>query len=152
MKVILLKEVKGLGKRHEVREVADGYANHYLLPRGLAKLATPAELRKLEESKRRAEQEEKENKNRLEKLAQRLEGRYLEFHLPTDNHGNVFGSITKKMILKALREHYLTSRERVEVKLERPIKEIGDHRLEVIFRGGIKAALKIVVRAAASSK
>jgi large subunit ribosomal protein L9 len=146
MKVILVKDVNGLGKKHEVKEVSDGYARHYLVPRGLAKPATPAELKKLEEMKARAEKEDAETKKRLEELARRMSDRYIEFRLKTDTSGAVFGSVTKDMILKALREHGLVTADRVDVELDHPIKEIGDRLVTVDFKKGIKAKLKVVVR------
>jgi large subunit ribosomal protein L9 len=146
MKVILIKDVKDLGKKHEVKEVSDGYARHYLIPRGLAKAATPAELKKLEEMKARALKEEAETKKRLEELARRISERYLEFHLKTDAAGTVFGSVTKDMILKALREHDLVTVDRVDVDLDHPIKKIGDYLVTVVFKKGITAKLKVSVR------
>lgn len=146
MKVILIKDVKNLGKKYEVKDVSDGYARHYLVPRGLVKPGTPAELKKLEEMKTRAEKENAEIKKRLEELARRLSDRYIEFCLKTDETGTVFGSVTKEMILKALREHDLVGRERVDVELEHPIKEIGNRFVTVDFKKGIKTNLKIIVR------
>ena len=146
MKVILLDDVQGLGKRYEVKDVSDGHARHYLLPRKLAKLATAAELRRLEEMKKNAEKEEGELKKRFQELARRLNERYVEFQLKTDKHGSVFGSITKEMILKAMREHGLLGKERAEIQLDRPIKSLGDHIVAVDLKKGISAKLKIIVR------
>lgn len=146
MKVILLKDVKDLGKKYEVKEVSDGYARHYLIPRGLVKLATPTELKKLEEVKAQAEKEDIETKKRLEELARRISDRYIEFRLKIDDTGTVFGSVTKEMILKALREHGFVTADRVDVELDHPIKEIGDHLVTVDFKKGIKAELKVIVR------
>lgn len=146
MKVILIKDVKDLGEKYEVKDVSDGYARHYLIPRGLAKVATPAELKKLEKIKAQAEKENMEVKKRLEEIARRINDRYIEFHLKTDESGTVFGSITKDMILKSLREHNLVTSDRVEVELEHPIKEIGDYSVTVNLKKGITAKLKIIVR------
>lgn len=146
MKIILLKDVKGLGKKYEVKDVSDGYARHYLIPRGLVKPATAAELKKLEKMKAQIEKEDAETKKRLEELARRINDRYIEFHLKTDKSGTVFGSVTKEMILKALREHDLVTVDRVDVELNHPIKEIGDHLVTVDFKKEIKAKLKVIVR------
>ncbi len=141
-----MKDVKDLGKKHDVKDVSDGYARHYLVPRGLVKPATPAELKKLEETKAQAEKEDTETKKRLEELARRMSDRYIEFHLKTDDTGAVFGSVTKEMILKALREHDLVTTDRVDVELGHPIKEIGDHLVTVDFKKGVQAKLKVIVR------
>lgn len=146
MKVILQEEVKGLGKKYDVKDVSDGYARHYLLPRKLAKPGTAMELKKLQETKARMEREDEELKKHLEELARRLGDRYIEFQLKVDDTGTVFGSVNKEMILKALREHDLVGRERVEVELDHPIKDIGDHAVAVGFKKGIQAKLKVVVR------
>lgn len=147
MQVILLQDVRNLGKKSEVKNVADGYARNFLFPNKLAEPATPAALKALEKEKVKTEYEDKELKKRLEEIARTIKDRYLEFPVKTGKSGEVFGSVTKEMILKGLRDTGVIRSERVEIKLERPLKELGEHKVEVHLKKGISAELKVVLLA-----
>lgn len=147
MKVILTRDVRGVGKKYDVKEVADGYGRNFLVARGLAESATPEAMKRHAGVKARMDKEGHEELKRTEELARIIQSRFLEFRLKTDVHGNVFGSVTKDMILKAMREHDWVTKERVEVSLDHPIKQIGDHQVEVALRHGLTAKLKVLVRA-----
>ncbi len=146
MQVILLEDVRNLGKKDEVKNVADGYARNFLFPNKLAKPATPSSLKELEKEKAEADKENRELKKRLEEIARNLKERYLEFDIKTGKSGEVFGSVTKEMILKGLRGAGLVRAERVEIKLDKPLKELGEHKIEVRLKKGIVAELKVILR------
>ncbi len=146
MKIILLEDLRNLGKKGDAKEVADGYARNFLFPNKLAEAVTPAALKRLEQEKVRLVKEEEELKKKLEGIKRILKERYLEFSLKTDERGGVFGSVTKEIILKALRDAGWLGRERIEIKLERPLKELGEHQIEVNLKKGIKANLKVILR------
>ena len=150
MKVILLQDIRGLGKKGEVKEASDGHARNFLLPRGLAKPATPQALSAIGRELAAKDEAEGELLRRLREIASLLAERNLEFGLKTDEHGSVFGAVNKEMILKAMREHGLVGKERVEIKLEHPLKSFGEHRVKVDLKKGIEAELKIIVRPEAS--
>ena len=81
-------------------------------------------------------------------IARLMSDRYLEFDMKTDKEGKgVFGSVTKEMILKGLRDAGFIRKEHVEIKLDHPLKELGEHMIEVDLKKGITARLKIVLRA-----
>jgi large subunit ribosomal protein L9 len=147
MKVIFLKDIPGKAKRHDVKEVSEGYARNFLLPRGLAKPAIPAALAELEAQKAAREKENVERARQAEELARTLKERALEFTLKTDEAGSVFGSVKKDDILSALRAQKLIGKERVEVALEHPLKSFGEHTAHLRFpRGGEMVEVKVVVR------
>jgi len=146
MKVIFLQEVRGAGKIHEVRQVTDGYARNFLFPNKLAESATPAALKKLEAMKEHQEKEDHQLMKRLGELSRTLADRHLDFFVKTDEKGNVFGSVTKEMILKAMREQGWLGKERVEMKIGHPLKTLGEHLIEVDLKKGLKANLKVVLR------
>jgi len=146
MKIILLKDVKGLGKKDDVKEVKDGYARNFLIPRGLARVAVKTALQELEIKKARLRQEETEEKKRLVKLAQTLAERYIEFTLKVNEAGIPFGAVNKDSILKGLRDTGLFGKERVEIKLEHPIKEIGEYRIPVRLPYGIETSATVKVQ------
>ncbi|MBI3588917.1 MAG: 50S ribosomal protein L9 [Candidatus Liptonbacteria bacterium] len=145
MEVILLEDVVKIGKKHEIKSVPDGYARNFLFPKKLAKAATSQSEKELTKLKSLLEKEEVESKKHLAVLAQKISDRNLKFSLRTDKGGRPFGSVTKKMILKGLREHGLVTKDRVEIKLSHPLKELGEHLVEVNFKKGIRAELKVII-------
>ncbi len=145
MRVILLEDIKNLGKKYEVKDVSDGYAKNYLFPNKLALPASTENLLKIKNLKSKLAVEEKELIAHLENIKRLIEDRYIEFSLKTDEKGSIFGSVNKESILKALREHKLITKERVEVLLDHPIKEFGEHIVKIDFKKGIVANLKIKI-------
>lgn len=145
MKVILCQDVRGLGKKNEVKDVSDGHARHFLIPKNLAVPATPSALAKLNIQLAQHAAHEEAELIHLRKLAELLKNRPLEFHLRTDGK-SVFGSITKEMILAALRKEGWLGAERVEIKLAHPVRELGEFRIPVDLKKGIAAELTLQVR------
>lgn len=145
MKVILLVDVKNLGKKYEVKEVLGGHARNFLLPRGLVKVATPKTLAELGKLKAKLDEEEKKLTERLESIAQLMESRTLKFQLRVDEAGKAFGSVNKDDILKSLRSEKFVTVERVEVNLAHPLKDLGEHKVEVDLKKGVKAVLRVMI-------
>lgn len=141
MKVILKEDVRGVGRKHDIKDVSDGYARNFLFPQKLAEAVTKEALKRLEKRKVELAKDEM----RLMKLARELNDRHLEFTLKTGEDGSVYGSVTKEMILSAIRGHFMT-KDRVEINLEHPIKKIGEHMVPVNLKKGIEAKLKIIVQ------
>lgn len=146
MKVIFLQDVKNVAKRHDMKDVADGYARNFLFPKKLAEQATPTALKELAVLREKIAKGEHEFEKRVEELKRRIGEQTLEFYLKADEGGSVFGSVNKDTILSALRDSGLITKERVEIKLERPIKEFGEHKIPLRFKNGSEAELKIIVR------
>ncbi len=147
MKVILLADVRGTGKKYEIKDVSDGYARNFLLPKNLAKVATPKALAELAETQKEAVLNDEEIRKNLTELARKLNESYIEFPMRTDDTGAVFGSVNKEMILKAMREHKWLGKERVEIVLAHPLKTIGEHMVPVDLKKGITANLKVILSA-----
>ncbi|HEX4104285.1 MAG TPA: 50S ribosomal protein L9 [Candidatus Paceibacterota bacterium] len=146
MKVILLEDVRNIGKKFEVKEVSDGYARNFLFVNKLAEPATPDALKKLEHMKSEHDKADREIRGHLEKIAQKIAGLKLEFELKTDKTGATFGSVNKESILKALREHDLVTKERVDVELKYPLKEAGEHKVRVDLKKGVTADLTVIIK------
>lgn len=146
MKVILLEDVRGVGKKYDVKEVSDGYARNFLFVANLAKPATSAAVKELETLTKKQREEEAELVKHLEALARKMHETTIEFELKTDEKGSVFGSVTKDAILKALRDHRLITKERVEIKLDHPLKELGDHRVTIGLTKNIGATVVVRLR------
>lgn len=147
MKVILLDEVRGIGKKYEVKEVRDGYARNFLFPNKLAETASPSSLKKLEEMKAEHDKNETELLKHLESMANHINEMTIEFDLKKGKDGSIFGVVNKEAILKALREHKLIGKERIDITVEHPIKEFGSYTIPVDLKKGITANLKIIVKA-----
>ena len=145
MKVILLKDVRAIGKKWDTKDVSNGYARNFLFLNGLAEPATGSTLKKLEERRAMTERESVELSKRLHDIARHIEETTLTFELAVAKDGSVFGSVNKEGILKALRDHKLVRTERVEIALDRPIKTHGEHVVEADLKNGIAAKLKIRV-------
>ena len=145
MKVILLEDVRNIGKKYEVKDVSDGHARNFLFPNKLAKPATPDALKEVNRLKFRLGMEEMELKIHLEQLAKRINETSIEFQLKADEFGSVFGSVTKEAILKALREKRLIDGERLDIELDRPVK-LGTHKIKIDLKKGIEATLSVTVR------
>ena len=146
MKVILLQDVRGIGRKNEVKEVSDGYARNFLFVNKLAKPATGTALKDLDAMKKKREVDDIELKKHLESLARKINETSMQFTVKADASGAVFGSITKEMIQKALREQRLVTTERLDVEMERPIKELGTHKVKIDLKKGIEATLGIIIR------
>ena len=146
MRVILLQEIRGIGKKYEIKDVAEGFGTHYLLPRKLVEPATPGNLARLREAKSRLEHEDAETVKRLTALRDTLATVRLEFPVRTDDTGAVYGSVTKEAILKAMRDHDWLGPERVEMQLEHPLKTLGEHRVPIDLKHDLQAVLTVMLR------
>ncbi|MEK7624642.1 MAG: 50S ribosomal protein L9 [Patescibacteria group bacterium] len=140
MKIILLNDIKGLGKKFEVKEVKDGYAKNFLMPRNLAKMANKTNLGILAQQKAVWERQEKEIIDGLEKNAEQLKEVVLDFPLKSGENGQVFGSVSALEIKKALEN---LGYKDFEVFLEKPIKELGECLVEIDLGKGLKSKVKI---------
>jgi large subunit ribosomal protein L9 len=147
MKVILLAEVRSIGKKYDIKEVRDGYARNFLFPNKLAEPANPSSLKKLEAWIADRDKNEIELKKHLEELARKIGSRTIEFDLKRGKDGSVFGVVNKESILKALREHKLIGTERIDITIDHPIKEPGTYKIPIDLKKGVTAELKILIKA-----
>ncbi len=145
MKVIFLSDVRGVGKRYEIKDVSDGYARNFLLPNKLAEAATAAAIKKVESTKAAHDKEEKEARAHLDALARKIDGTKVQFELKTEKSGALFGSVNKETILKAMREHKLIGAERIDIDLKYPIKELGEFSVPIDLKKGVMAKLGVIV-------
>jgi len=148
MRLILVKDVRGIGRRGEIKEVRGGYARNYLIPQGLAKLATPAAIKELSALRADLEKKTKEVRERLMEAAEKIREDVLIFPVRAGKEGVVFGSVTAGMITDELqKKNIITDDDKVDVNLNRPIKELGLHEVEIDFKEvGIKEKAKIELR------
>jgi large subunit ribosomal protein L9 len=148
MRVILKREVRGLGRPGDVKDVADGYAQNFLLPRGLAIEATAGELKHLAQER----QAEKTKKDRAhadaEALAERLATLRLVFHLKAGEQGKTFGSVTNKDVAEALKRDHGLDIERTKIVIGEPLKSLGAHDVEIRLLPDVRAKVTVAVEPA----
>src|SRR5690625_2676945 len=106
MKVIFLKDVKGKGKKGEVKKVSPGYANNYLFKNNLAEEATPGNIRKLKAQQQKAKEKEQEEITQANKLKDQLSNITIKIKAKSGDGGRLFGSITSKQIAEALKKDH----------------------------------------------
>ncbi len=144
MKVILLQDVENLGNKGEVKNVADGYARNYLLPRKLAEEATPAKLKEAEKQIAIQKKKEAQEEEKAQQVAEKLAGKTVKFTLPTSKEGKLFGSVTASDIATKLEEAGFQLDKR-KVEIEEPIKRIGEYPVTLKLRANVQANVQVVV-------
>jgi large subunit ribosomal protein L9 len=144
MKVILMADVPALGRRGETREVANGYARNYLLPKKFAVLATPANLKNLEHLKRQRDREEQRAEEAARAAAARVEGLTLSVVARASEDGRLYGSVSAQDVVEFLERHQIPVEKR-RVLLEEPIKALGEYRVPIRLHGDVTAALTVSV-------
>jgi LSU ribosomal protein L9P len=146
MKVILLKDVKGTGKKGEVKNVADGYANNYLIKNGLAIEATPANLKQMEAKKRSEAKKKEEELKEAKKLKEKLESITIELSAKAGEGGRLFGSITSKQIAEHLQQSFGIHIDKRKIELEEAIRSLGYTRIPVKLHPEVVATLTVHVK------
>jgi large subunit ribosomal protein L9 len=146
MKVILRQDLEKLGSAGEIVSVKPGFARNYLLPRGFAYEATSANVRQLEEDRRRAEQRAKRDFLEARRRAAQLEGVSLTFHAKAGEESKLFGSITSADIADRLGEQGLDfTIDRRQVDLPDPIKALGVYSVPVRLHAEVRPEIKVWV-------
>lgn len=145
MEVILQKDVKNLGKKGEVVDVAEGYARNFLLPRGLAVEATAGNLKQVSlENKAKKQKRERELKE-AQDIAAKLDGQKLQIATKVGESGKLFGSITNQDIADRLKRQYKVDIDKRKIELEEPIKSLGKYPVTVRIHPKVKAEVIVQV-------
>ena len=143
MKIILLQDVKKVGRRLEVKNVADGYATNFLIPRGLAKLAEPKTVAELEAKKAMLEEKREKEKNLASKKAEKLSGRVFEINRKAGEKGELFASVSEKNIKEVINKK--TGFIPFKIEMESHFKSLGEYPAKVFFTPEIYASIKIII-------
>ncbi|WP_434748672.1 50S ribosomal protein L9 [Paenibacillus amylolyticus] len=144
MKVIFIKDMKGQGKKGQVKEVSEGYAQNFLLPRGIVRLATEGNMKTLDNQKAAEDRLKQEEKAEAEALAKKLEAEVTELKAKSGEGGRLFGAITSKQIAEALAKKGLKIDKR-KIELDDPIRTLGVTQVTVKVHPEVKATLKVQV-------
>ena len=147
MKVILNKDVKGTGKAGDVVTVSDGYARNMLIPRGLATEATQSNIRQLEKQKAIAAEKKAEEKAAAQELAEKLNKASIKMKIKAGEGGRIFGSITSKDVADAINMQLGMDIDRKKVKLDAPIKQVGQTDVDMRLYQDVNAKIKVIIEA-----
>ena len=131
MKVILTKDIPNVGKKHETKEMADGHALNFLIPRGLAVAATADVIKRVELEKAREEGEKKVHEELLLKNLKGLEGAVVTLEEKANKKGSLFAGVHKAEIIPAVLAQTRVQIGTDYIVLDKPIKEVGEHMIEV---------------------
>jgi large subunit ribosomal protein L9 len=144
MKVLLLKDVYKLGRAGDVKRVADGFGRNYLLPQGLAVLATQGAVKQAEGIRARANSQRVELNNSMSGLAQKLEGLVIGFGTRAGETGKLYGSITSQMIADEIARKIGQEVDRHHIEVQ-PIRTLGDHKATVRLTVDLNPEVRVIV-------
>jgi len=151
MKVILLEDVEGLGKKYEVKEVKSGHARNFLLPQKLAKIATKEALKWLASQKEVIEKEAEEDLKKAQELASQLDGLEINITVKVGEEGQLFESINSQKIVEKLKEMGFEVK-KSQVKLESPIKDVGEYPISINLAHNLESEVKVIIAGEKTAK
>ena len=146
MKVILLQDIKGTGKKDQILEISDGYARNYLLPRKMAKEATAEAVNALEKSKGADRHREEVRRQEAEVRSRELKGKVIQLEVKGGENGKLFGSVTTDQIAAALKAQHGIDIDRRRLELEEPIKTAGQFFVNLKLVAGISTRMIVNVK------
>jgi len=145
MEVLLLKDLNQLGQAGEVKRVSDGYARNYLIPRGLAVMATPGAIKQAEKQREAVARRQVKELSQAQALAQALDGLTVTFQARAGESDRLYGSITNANIAEALEEQVGQEVDRRKIDLEEPLKELGTHAVTIRLAPQAEAKVTVVI-------
>ncbi len=143
MKIVLLQDVKKIGKVGEVANVADGYARNFLFPQKLAEIATEKALAEVKKNEKQKIREEKEKQAEREKIIKKISGKKIIIKTKGED-GKLFGSVGVKEISEAIGNGVKAE----NIVLDKPIKKVGEQEITIKFAGGMKAKITLLIEEA----
>jgi len=144
MKVIILQDVENLGKKYEVKEVKDGYARNFLLPKKLARAATKQALKWLEDQKEVISKEAEEDLKGAQELASKLDGAEVAIMVKIGEEGQLFESINNQKIAEKLKEMGFDVK-KSQIKLAEPIKELGEFPIKIGLEHNLEVEISVII-------
>lgn len=145
MKVIFKQDVKGHGKKGEVKDVAEGFARNYLFPRKLAVEASTANLNVLKEQQRRARLRKERERDEAQKLAERLKDLRVVISAKAGEGGRLFGAVTSKQISRYLKDVHGIQVDKKKIQLEEPIRSLGVTQVPVKLHPEVTVTIPVQV-------
>lgn len=145
MKVIFLQDLGDKGRAGESREVADGYARNFLIPRNLAVPATQGTLKQIERQLEREREHQDEERAKLSELAKQMEGINVRIGARIGASNRLFGSVTSSDVARALSEQVNHPVDKKMVEMDKPLREAGSHPVTVRLDAGLETHITVVI-------
>lgn len=145
MKVLLIKEVKSLGKAGEIVDVKDGYGKNFLILKGLAKLATNDVINQYKNKERKRKEEEEKLINELNDIANKINKLTLKIKKKTGSNNSLYGAITKEEIADSIHTNFNIKIDKKTIEMKSAIKNLGEHEVLIKLGFGINAICKLIV-------
>lgn len=149
MKVILLQDIKGTGKKDQVLEISDGYARNYLLPRKLAREATAEAINSVEQSKSADRHRQEVKRAEAEKQARELKGKVIQLSVRGGENGKIYGSVTNDQLASAIKEQLGFEVDKRKIEVEEPIKNAGQAFITLKLMAGVSTRMIVNVKISA---
>ncbi|HOE71703.1 MAG: 50S ribosomal protein L9 [Bacteriovoracaceae bacterium] len=146
MKVVLLETIEGIGSVGQEVKVKDGYARNYLVPKGLALMASDKNLKAFKDKIQSKIRSEAKSREHAQKIADQLDAVILNFSVKTGQEGKLFGSITSTNIFEALNQKGFEV-DKKKIVLPEPIRHVGTHEVTIRLYPGVNAQVKVEVSA-----
>jgi len=144
MKVILLQDIPKLGKKFEIKEVADGHAQNQLLPKGLAKLATKEALEWVEMQKELAGKVAEESLAESQEMASQLDDMEVQIVVKVGEEGQLYEAVNAQKIVDRLKEMGYGIK-KSQIKLEDPLKELGEFPVKLSFEHNLETEIRVII-------
>ena len=145
MQVILKQDVEKIGRRGDIVDVSRGYVRNFLVPRGLAEMATPTRLEEVRREMAEAEERDRRMAERAGEVAETLNKSVITIEARTGEDERLFGSVTAANIAEAIDRARGVRVDRRRIRLEEPIRSLGTHQVPVQVHGDIEASVKVIV-------
>lgn len=145
MKVILKQDIKGVGKKDQVINAADGYARNFLLPKGLAVPADTGNMNNLKAKNESKEYRKGEDLKEAKAIAEKMKSLTLKLTVKTGDNGKLFGAVTSKEIAEALKEQFDIVVDKKKVLLSESIKEAGVRKVDIKLNEGVVGTISVMI-------
>lgn len=145
MKIILKKDYDLLGDAGQVLDVKEGYARNFLIPNGIATIATASNLKSYEEVKRQTARKVQKQTEEAQKIASELGKFSVDIKVKTGEENKIFGSVTSQMIFDALKEKGFEDLDKKKIIIKEPIKSLGEHEVDIKLHSAVMGKIRVNV-------
>jgi large subunit ribosomal protein L9 len=144
VKVILLKDVEGLGKEGEIKNAAAGHARNFLIPKKMAVIATEQATAELKKQKEQEVQQAEHELQHVEEIVSQIDRLEIEVPSKADETGKLYGSINDQKISQIFKDRGFEIKKN-QIKILQPIKEVGEYPITITFDHGLEAEVKLII-------
>ncbi len=145
MKVVFIKDLPGKAKRGEIKEVADGYARNFLLPRGLAVLATSGTIHSVQTYREQTIESQSREQEKLAEIAHNIDGKQVFLQARSGAQERLFGSVTSTDIAQALSQLVGFNIDKRKIELDEPLRKLGNYEITVRLSKDIEAKIAVII-------